>query len=72
MQVLQKKNVLLQLPKNHVLILLQKKQVVNMCANNYLGLSDNSELISAAKESYDKWGIWFKFCSIYMWYTANS
>ncbi len=27
-----------------------------MCANNYLGLSDNSELISAAKESYDKWG----------------
>ncbi len=56
MQVLQKKNVLLQLPKNHVLILLQKKQVVNMCANNYLGLSDNSELISAAKESYDKWG----------------
>ena len=33
-----------------------KKQVVNMCANNYLGLSDNSELISAAKESYDKWG----------------
>ena len=33
-----------------------KKQVVNMCANNYLGLSDNSELIAAAKDSYDKWG----------------
>ena len=30
--------------------------VVNMCANNYLGLSNNSELIAAAKESYDKWG----------------
>ena len=33
-----------------------KPQVVNFCANNYLGLSANAELISAAKESYDKWG----------------
>lgn len=31
-------------------------QVVNMCANNYLGLSDNKDLIEAAKASYDKWG----------------
>ena len=30
--------------------------VVNMCANNYLGLSDNPELIKAAKASYDEWG----------------
>ena len=30
--------------------------VVNMCANNYLGLSNRPELIQAAKESYDKWG----------------
>ena len=30
--------------------------VVNMCANNYLGLSDNPEVIQAAKDSYDKWG----------------
>ena len=30
--------------------------VLNMCANNYLGLSNNKELIEAAKESYDKWG----------------
>lgn len=34
----------------------QAKRVVNMCANNYLGLSDNPRLIAAAKESYDKWG----------------
>ena len=27
-----------------------------MCANNYLGLSNNPDLIAAAKESYDKWG----------------
>ncbi|MCI2058924.1 MAG: glycine C-acetyltransferase [Oscillibacter sp.] len=33
-----------------------KPNVLNMCANNYLGLSANPELIKAAKESYDKWG----------------
>ena len=32
------------------------KGVVNMCANNYLGLSAHPELMRAAKESYDKWG----------------
>ena len=32
------------------------KGVVNMCANNYLGLSAHPELMNAAKESYDKWG----------------
>jgi len=32
------------------------KRVVNMCANNYLGLADNPELIAAAKASYDEWG----------------
>ena len=31
-------------------------RVLNMCANNYLGLSDNPELILAAKQSYDRWG----------------
>ena len=30
--------------------------VVNMCANNYLGLSAHPELMAAAKDSYDKWG----------------
>lgn len=33
-----------------------KKGVINMCANNYLGLSNNPELIAAAKASYDRWG----------------
>ena len=32
------------------------KTVLNMCANNYLGLANNPEIIKAAKESYDKWG----------------
>lgn len=30
--------------------------VLNMCANNYLGLSNNPELIATAKASYDRWG----------------
>ncbi len=30
--------------------------VINMCANNYLGLADNPQIIEAAKASYDKWG----------------
>lgn len=34
----------------------QADGVVNMCANNYLGLSANPELIAAAKASYDSWG----------------
>ncbi len=34
----------------------QKKGVVNLCANNYLGLSARPELMEAAKASYDKWG----------------
>ncbi len=32
------------------------KGVLNLCANNYLGLADNAALIAAAKASYDEWG----------------
>ena len=32
------------------------KGVLNMCANNYLGLADNPEIIAAAKAAYDMWG----------------
>ena len=32
------------------------QQVLNFCANNYLGLSDNKELIEAAKEAMDSRG----------------
>ncbi len=34
----------------------QKADVLNMCANNYLGLSNHPDLIMAAKNSYDRWG----------------
>src|SRR5256885_13400121 len=32
------------------------KRVLNMCANNYLGLADHPELIKAAKEALDTHG----------------
>ncbi len=32
------------------------QKVLNMCANNYLGLADNPEVIQAARASYDMWG----------------
>src|SRR4051794_33550951 len=32
------------------------REVLNFCANNYLGLADDPRLIGAAKESLDRWG----------------
>ncbi len=31
-------------------------EVINMCANNYLGLANNPRVIDAAKKSFDQWG----------------
>lgn len=33
-----------------------EKDIVNLCANNYLGLSNHPRIIAAAKKSYDHWG----------------
>ena len=43
-------------PQRDVIDTTKKAHVVNMCANNYLGLANNPELIAAAKASYDRWG----------------
>ncbi len=32
------------------------QEVINMCANNYLGLANNPEVIQAAKDGLDLWG----------------
>ncbi|MEW9553761.1 glycine C-acetyltransferase [Nonomuraea sp. NPDC050783] len=32
------------------------REVLNFCANNYLGLADNPEVIAAAKDALDRWG----------------
>jgi glycine C-acetyltransferase len=31
-------------------------QVLNFCANNYLGLADDPRIVTAAKEALDRWG----------------
>ena len=31
-------------------------QVLNLCANNYLGLADDPRIIAAAKDALDRWG----------------
>ncbi len=32
------------------------KRVLNLCANNYLGLANHPQIVRAARESYEKWG----------------
>lgn len=42
--------------QKHDITLADGSEVVNMCANNYLGLANSPEVIAAAKASYDQWG----------------
>ncbi|HNZ63501.1 MAG TPA: glycine C-acetyltransferase [Bacillota bacterium] len=46
----------LTVPQGSCIDTTDKKGVINMCANNYLGLANNEELREAAKSSYDRWG----------------
>ena len=32
------------------------RKVLNLCANNYLGLADHPEIVAAAKDGLDRWG----------------
>ena len=44
--------------KQNTNILVENNQsVINFCANNYLGLSSNNQLIEAAKKGLDQWGL---------------
>ena len=43
-------------PQSSVINTTTAQKVVNMCANNYLGLSNNQEIIDAAIASYKDWG----------------
>ncbi|WP_428087214.1 glycine C-acetyltransferase [Candidatus Thioglobus sp.] len=42
--------------QNHNITLKDGEQVINMCANNYLGLANNKDVIEAAKDSFSQWG----------------
>lgn len=43
-------------PQGSLINTTQKEEVLNFCANNYLGLASNPLVIEKAKESYDIWG----------------
>jgi glycine C-acetyltransferase len=34
----------------------EQTDLLNLCANNYLGLANREELLTAARDSYDRWG----------------
>ncbi len=42
--------------QNSQVILEDGRSVINMCANNYLGLADHPRIVEAAKTSLAKWG----------------
>ena len=43
-------------PQDAIITVRGGQKVLNMCANNYLGLADHPDVIRAAQESYAKWG----------------
>jgi glycine C-acetyltransferase len=42
--------------QKNLITLADGSEVLNMCANNYLGLANDPHVIQAAKDSLDKWG----------------
>src|SRR5262245_22280534 len=46
----------IQSPQNAVIRLEDGQEVINLCANNYLGLADHPDLIQAAKKALDQYG----------------
>lgn len=53
---LSKKETTISSAQNVNIVIENNKDVLNFCSNNYLGLSDNHELINAAKEALDNYG----------------
>jgi glycine C-acetyltransferase len=43
-------------PQNPRIRVRTGEEVLNLCANNYLGLSDNPEIVEAARQALEKWG----------------
>lgn len=52
-----KERVILSPQDSEIKIAESSSPVINFCANNYLGLSNNKEIISAAKEGLDLYGL---------------
>jgi glycine C-acetyltransferase len=52
---LEKQERLLTSPQGSVVTVLDR-EVLNLCANNYLGLADHPAIVAAAKDALDRWG----------------
>ena len=48
------------------------EEVINFCANNYLGLSNNKDVVNAAKDYTRFSWIWNVFSKIYLWNSRYS
>ncbi len=53
---LNKEERILQSPQGGEIEVNDNKKVINFCSNNYLGLSDNKEVIEESKKALDIWG----------------
>ena len=53
---LYKKERVITTPQQSKISIVGGHEVVNMCANNYLGLANHPDVIAAARDSYDEWG----------------
>ncbi len=51
-----KRERLIDSPQNALVRLKDGREVINLCANNYLGLADHPEVVAAARDALDRWG----------------
>lgn len=55
-QGLEKRERIITSPQNARIQVSDGRSVLNLCANNYLGLADHPEILGAAREALDRWG----------------
>lgn len=53
---LYKRERLIDTPQNATVRLKDGRELINMCANNYLGLADHPAVLEAAREALERWG----------------
>ena len=53
-------------PQGAKVVMEDGRELLNMCANNYLGLGDNQRLIDAAKRTYDENGYENEYILLYL------
>ena len=44
-------------PQNAKIPIADGRRVINLCANNYLGLANHPAIVAAAKEALDTWAL---------------